>query len=51
MHLETSVNHLLRGVLVPFGAVIIFLGINVGFGGIQTLGWQGGAVGVLLSDQ
>ena len=43
MSLETNVNYLLRGVLVLLGAVIIFLGLNVGFGGIQTLGWQGGA--------
>lgn len=43
MRFETNPNYLLRGVLVIFGAVIVFLGLNVGFGGIQTLGWQGGA--------
>lgn len=37
-------NYLLRGVLALVGAVIVFLGLNVGLGGIQTLGWQGGAV-------
>jgi hypothetical protein len=44
MRLELNPNYLLRGVLAVFGAAIIFLGLNVGFGGIQTLGWQGGAV-------
>ena len=37
-------NYLLRGVLAVVGAVIVFLGLNVSLGGIQTLGWQGGAV-------
>lgn len=37
-------NFLLRGVLAIVGAVIVFLGLNVGLGGIETLGWQGGAV-------
>jgi hypothetical protein len=31
----------LRIVLVLVGAFIVFIGINVGFGGILTLGWQG----------
>jgi hypothetical protein len=44
MRFETNPNYLLRGVLALFGAAIVFLGLNVGFGGIQTLGWQGGAV-------
>lgn len=35
-------NYLLRGVLVLLGAVIVVLGLNVGLGGIRTLGWQGG---------
>lgn len=30
-----------RIVLMVLGAINIFLGINVGFGGISTLGWQG----------
>lgn len=30
-----------RAILVILGAINIFLGINVGFGGILTLGWQG----------
>lgn len=37
-------NYALRAVLALVGAVIVFLGLNVGLGGIQTLGWQGGAV-------
>jgi hypothetical protein len=35
-------NYLLRGVLVLIGLVVIALGLNVGLGGILTLGWQGG---------
>ena len=44
MRFESHPNYLLRGVLALVGAVVIFLGLNVGLGGIQTLGWQGGAV-------
>jgi hypothetical protein len=35
-------NHPLRAVLALVGLAIIVLGLNVGLGGIQTLGWQGG---------
>ncbi|MEP7274639.1 MAG: DUF4345 domain-containing protein [Acidobacteriota bacterium] len=31
----------LRAVLVLAGAFIVFTGINVGFGGMTSLGWQG----------
>jgi len=31
----------LRIVLVLAGLIIMFTGVNVGFGGMQTLGWQG----------
>jgi Domain of unknown function (DUF4345) len=31
---------ILRGILVIVGAFIVYVGINVGFGGIPTLGWQ-----------
>jgi hypothetical protein len=31
---------LLNSVLVIVGAFIIFLGLNIGLGGIKTLGWQ-----------
>ena len=34
----------LRIVLVLAGAIIIFTGINIAFGGMQTLGWQGEAL-------
>ncbi len=47
MNAETNPNYLLRIVLATFGAAIIFLGLNVGLGGIQTLGLQGGAVNFL----
>lgn len=40
-------NYILRVVLAVVGAVIVFLGVNVGLGGIQTLGLQGGAVSFL----
>lgn len=36
-----SRHYPLRIVLALAGAAIIFLGLNVGFGGIETLGWQG----------
>jgi hypothetical protein len=35
---------ILRAVLALIGAVVVVLGLNVGLGGIRTLGWQGGAV-------
>lgn len=35
-------NAFLRVVLAIAGVAIVFLGLNVGLGGIQTLGWQGG---------
>jgi hypothetical protein len=31
----------LRGVLVVLGAISAFVAINVAFGGLKTLGWQG----------
>ena len=34
-------TRLFSAVLVLLGAANIFLGINAGFGGLQTLGWQG----------
>jgi hypothetical protein len=47
MQFETNPNYLLRGMLAFVGAFIIFLGLNVGLGGIKTLGWQGGAADFL----
>ena len=40
-------NVVLRLVLSLTGLAIVFLGLNVGFGGIETLGWQGGQVDFL----
>lgn len=34
---------ILRGVLGLLGLAVVYLGVNVGLGGIRTLGWQGGA--------
>ena len=34
-------SNALRAILVIVGALIIYIGINVGFGGIRTLGLQG----------
>ncbi|MEO6015264.1 MAG: DUF4345 domain-containing protein [Devosia sp.] len=36
-------NYVLRAAIAIVGAFVVFLGLNVGLGGIQTLGWQGGA--------
>lgn len=40
----------LRAVLALAGAAIVFLGLNVGFGGIATLGWQGAGSFVDITD-
>lgn len=42
---------LLRLVLALVGGVIIWLGLNVGLGGIPTLGWQGPTDFVAITDQ
>ena len=42
---------LLRGVLALAGAVIVWLGLNVGLGGIPTLGWQGPTDFFTVTDQ
>ncbi|MEH6401823.1 MAG: DUF4345 domain-containing protein [Sneathiella sp.] len=41
MHHSTKALFALRIVLFLIGLAIIFLGLNVGLGGIRTLGWQG----------
>jgi len=41
---------LLNSVVVVIGAAIIFLGLNVGLGGIQTLGWQTTRDFISISD-
>ncbi|MBV1885922.1 MAG: DUF4345 domain-containing protein [Parvibaculaceae bacterium] len=40
----------LRFLLALCGAGIVFLGLNVGFGGIATLGWQGSTDFVVAAD-
>ena len=41
---------LLNSVVVIIGAAIILLGLNVGLGGIQTLGWQTTRDFISISD-
>ena len=41
---------LLNAVVVILGAAIIFLGLNIGLGGIQTLGWQAPRDFISISD-
>lgn len=41
---------LLRPILFLTGLVIIWLGLNVGLGGIQTLGWQGATNFLEITD-
>lgn len=41
---------LLRSILFLMGLVIIWLGLNIGLGGIQTLGWQGATGFVDITD-
>ena len=40
----------LKVVLGLMGAFIVFVGINVGFGGIATLGWQGQTTFLEVTD-
>jgi hypothetical protein len=42
MRHDSNPDYRLRIALAVLGAFIIFLGLNVAFGGIATLGWQGG---------
>ena len=43
-------NNLLNLVVVIVGTAIIFLGLNVGLGGIKTLGWQTTRDFISISD-
>ena len=43
-------TNLLNSVVVIVGAVIVFLGLNVGLGGIKTLGWQSTRDFVSITD-
>lgn len=40
----------LKTILALLGCIIMFLGINVGLGGIQTLGWQGTRDFITITD-
>ena len=42
--------NLLNAVVVIVGAAIVFLGLNVGLGGIKTLGWQSTRDFVAITD-
>jgi hypothetical protein len=42
--------NLLNLVVVIVGAAIVFLGLNVGLGGIKTLGWQSTRDFVVITD-
>ena len=46
----TSARNVLRAVLPLVGVVVVVLGLNVGLGGIRTLGWQGGGEFLTVSD-
>jgi hypothetical protein len=50
MNSPNTSNSILRGILVLAGTAIVALGANVGFGGIQTLGWQGGGDFLAVTD-
>ena len=43
-------TNLLNSVVVIVGVVIVFLGLNVGLGGIKTLGWQSTRDFVSITD-
>jgi hypothetical protein len=48
--MEMKKINLLNLVVVIVGAAIIFLGLNVGLGGIKTLGWQSTRDFVTITD-
>ena len=41
---------ILRALLAVVGAGIVFLGLNIGLGGIETMGWQGSGSSVDVTD-
>ncbi len=47
---ENSMEYILRVVLFLTGCVIVWLGLNVGLGGIETLGWQGSESFLRVTD-
>lgn len=40
-----------RTLIAVLGAVNVFLGLNVGLGGLRTLGWQGAGVFYAVTDE
>ena len=48
---ECAMTALLRIILAIAGLAIMALGLNVGLGGIATLGWQGPTVFFTITDQ
>lgn len=46
----TRPHYALRAVLALAGVAIVLLGLNVGLGGIQTLGWQGSGHFLTVTD-
>jgi Domain of unknown function (DUF4345) len=49
--MKTISSWALRCVLVLLGIINVLIGINVGFGGIQTLGMQGTSKFIEITDQ
>jgi hypothetical protein len=47
----TRPHYVLRAVLALIGIAIVFLGLNIGLGGIQTLGWQGSGDFLTVTDE
>ena len=43
-------QYLLRALLGAIGLTIVFLGLNIGLGGIHTLGWQGAGDFIAIVD-
>jgi Domain of unknown function (DUF4345) len=40
-----------RAIIAAIGAANVFLGLNVGLGGLRTLGWQGAGVFYQVTDE
>lgn len=49
--MSTTSVRAFAALVVLIGAINIFLGINVGFGGLQTLGWQGDGSFFTVTDE
>ena len=49
--MSTITSAAFRAIIAAIGAINVFLGLNVGFGGLRTLGWQGTGVFFEVIDQ